>query len=234
MDRTAKLNKLPVPGLPKRLPKSLSSSNNKLVCRILYHDFVVLVKKMRSAIYRGYHYQGSNRQDKTFPFGTENVQINKSIHRRRVYFSSLLGDFLFGVKFQKMKKYAVMETGKQIVCHLSSNQALESIFSVSGLSATTFDKEDCQYVGCGKIKICDLNDQNERTCYIMSTTKNKWKLQRPTTGNKILTFSMDIPNYNNGWIFKESYTHGKTKFKVVHRSTVICNQLDQNMIQFGL
>ena len=29
---------------------------------------------------------------------------------------------------------------------------------------------------------------------------------------------MDIPNYNNGWIFKESYTHGKTKFKVVHRS----------------
>ena len=53
----------------------------------------------------------------------------------------------------------------------------------------------------------------------MSTTKNnKWKLQQPSTGNKIVSFTMDVPEYNNGWVFKQFYTRGKTKFKVVERS----------------
>ena len=80
----------------------------------------------------------------------------------------LLRTILFGNGFEKVQQFIVYETPAKIVLHIHSNQELNRLFTLAGLSAFSFFRDTLAYHGCPKIHL-DY-DGTEYIGYTMNET----------------------------------------------------------------
>ena len=111
-----------------------------------------------------YSIKGATSNPHAYMIGEEKVFIQKAIYRRYVPMSSLLMDYLFGIKYEKLKQFKVNETNSTITCHLSTNESIDKLFSIQGLSPVTFKRDGISYAACGFLRILTLMiwDQPQR------------------------------------------------------------------------
>lgn len=84
------------------------------------------------------HHANSNPY--SYMIGGKKVNIQKAI----IYcpyvwrmLSLLMGYYLFGIKFEKLKPFVITERTSTITCHLSTNQSIYQLFFIKGLFSVT-------------------------------------------------------------------------------------------------
>ena len=87
-----------------------------------------------------------------------------------IKFSKLLRTLLFGVNFEKVSDFVVLRTKAKLVLHIHSNQDLNRLFTVAGLSAFSFWNGQRAYHGAAKIHL-QYGRRNYRE-YVMNKTSS--------------------------------------------------------------
>ena len=213
--RAVKLNRIKVPGLILRVPRGFDLSLGYMK-RCLYRDMQSFTARMQNAMVMGYNRKGATSNPHAYMIGEEKVFIQKAIYRRYVPMSSLLMDYLFGIKYEKLKQFKVNETNSTITCHLSTNESIDKLFSIQGLSPVTFKRDGISYAACGFLRI-DLDDLGPTPAYIMRTTPSgKWVLK--CAQDTTITLHMDAPEYNEEGVlvFEAAYKYKQYSFSVVY------------------
>ena len=185
-----KLNRLRVPGLVTHLPPSFFSFTVRgatvgglgLLCmHSMFQEWTSMVALIQNSLVMGY--KGGELQRKSYCIGRERVQIAIQIHRQYIKMSLLLRTLLFGNSFEKVRQFIVYETPAKIVLHIHSNQELNRLFTLAGLSAFSFFRDTLAYHGCPKIHL-DY-DGTEYIGYTMNETVT------PTTTGRQLKIRME-------------------------------------------
>ena len=156
-----KLNRLRVPGLVTVLPPHFYSFTVRgtvapcglsLLCmHSMFEEWTAIVSFIRNSILMGY--RNGQPQNAEYYLGRERITIGMQIFRRYIKISKLLRTLLFGNNFEKVSDFVVLRTKAKLVLHIHSNQDLNRLFTVAGLSAFSFWKDQRAYHGAAKIHI---------------------------------------------------------------------------------
>ena len=244
----AKLNRLRVPGLVTHLPPSFFSFTVRgaavaglgLLCmHSMHQEWTSMCSLIQNSLVMGY--KNGEYQQKSYRIGREKVQIGMQIHRQYIKMSLLLCTILFGNNFEKVRRFIVYETPAKIVLHIHSNQELNRLFTLAGLSAFSFFRDTLSYHGCPKIHL-DY-DGGEYIGYTMNervlptTTKTQLKIRMedntivrmlaPTIFNdREWNFRAGTYQHNN-FVFSQTEYHpirivlGKSRDKICSMSYIM-------------
>ena len=156
-----KLNRLRVPGLVTVLPPHFYSFTVRgttapcglsLLCmHSMFEEWTAMVSFIRNSILMGY--RNGQYQNAEYYLGRERIKIGMQIFRRYIKISKLLRTLLFGNNFEKVSDFVVLRTKAKLVLHIHSNQDLNRLFTVAGLSAFSFWNNQRAYHGAAKIHI---------------------------------------------------------------------------------
>ena len=156
-----KLNRLRVPGLVTVLPPhfynftvrgTTAPCGLSLLCmHSMFEEWTAIVSFIRNSILMGYW--NGEPQNAEYYFGRERITIGMQIFRRYIKISKLLRTLLFGNNFEKVSDFVVYRSNAKLVLHIHSNQDLNRLFTVAGLSAFSFWNNQRAYHGAAKIHI---------------------------------------------------------------------------------
>ena len=133
----------------------------------MFEEWTAIVSSIRNSIFMGYW--NGQYQNVEYYLGRERIKIGMQIFRRYIKISKLLRTLLFGNNFEKVSDFVVHRTKAKLVLHIHSNQDLNRLFTVAGLSAFSFWRDQrVAYHGAAKIHI--RRGQANYHGYVMNKT----------------------------------------------------------------
>ena len=218
-----KLNRLRVPGLVTVLPPHFYSftvrgmtapacSLSLLCMHSMFEEWTAIVSFIRNSILMGY--RNGQHQNAEYYLGRERITIGMQIFQRYIKISKLLRTLLFGNNFEKVSDFVVLRTKAKLVLHIHSNQDLNRLFTVAGLSAFSFWNNQRAYHGVAKIHL-RYGGSNYRGYVMNKTTSLPSRLSIRCNDNSVV--KMPAPTVfdqtNLSWNFRDgTYTYQQQEF----------------------
>ena len=217
-----KLNRLRVPGLVTVLPPHFYSFTVRgtvapcglsLLCmHSMFEEWTAMVSFIRNSILMGY--RNGQYQNAEYYLGRERIKIGMQIFRRYIKISKLLRTLLFGNNFEKVSDFVVHRTKAKLVLHIHSNQDLNRLFTVAGLSAFSFWNNQRAYHGAAKIHI--RRGAAEIQGYVMNkTTSLPSQLSIRCNDNSVMKMPAPTEFHETDlkWNFRDgTYTYQQQEF----------------------
>ena len=175
------LNQRPIPGKLYSIPNAIGGQDASLVANCVLEALTVewqkLVRSMKCFITRR---PRAILSSKKYKFGSEVVLI-QSQSFRAIDFSLLLQLTLFGGKdYKNMRAHEVIKrTNRLTLLHIASQRRMDAIFTISGLSATTFHTTSTVMTCSGKVNIETAQKRN-LLGYILDERNHRWKVKLET------------------------------------------------------
>ena len=218
-----KLNRLRVPGLVTVLPPHFYSftvrgmtapacSLSLLCMHSMFEEWTAMVSFIRNSILMGY--RNGQYQNAEYYLGRERIKIGMQIFRRYIKISKLLRTLLFGNNFEKVSDFVVLRTKAKLVLHIHSNQDLNRLFTVAGLSAFSFWNGQRAYHG-GAAKKHLQYGSNYRGYVMNKTTSLPSRLSIRCNDNSVVKMPAPTEFHQTDlkWNFRDGpYTYQQQEF----------------------
>ena len=218
-----KLNRLRVPGLVTVLPPHFYSftvrgttapacSLSLLCMHSMFEEWTAIVSFIRNSILMGY--RNGEPQNAEYYFGRERITIGMQIFRRYIKISKLLRTLLFGNNFEKVSDFVVYRSNAKLVLHIHSNQDLNRLFTVAGLSAFSFWNNQRAYHGAAKIHL-RYGRRNYRGYVMNKTSSSPSQLSIRLNNNDVVKMPAPTEFHETDleWNFRDGpYTYQQREF----------------------
>ena len=218
-----KLNRLRVPGLVTVLPPHFYSftvrgttapacSLSLLCMHSMFEEWTAIVSFIRNSILMGY--RNGEPQNAEYYFGRERITIGMQIFRRYIKISKLLKTLLFGNNFEKVSDFVVYRSNAKLVLHIHSNQDLNRLFTVAGLSAFSFWNNQRAYHGAAKIHL-RYGRRNYRGYVMNKTSSSPSQLSIRLNNNDVVKMPAPTEFHETDleWNFRDGpYTYQQREF----------------------
>ena len=172
------LNQRPVPGKLYSIPSPIGGEDKDMfrdnVLESLTLEWRKIVRVLKTSITRRATAKLSSRK---YTFGSEVVSI-QSQSFRDIDFSLLLLLSIFGGKdYSTMRADEIIKkTTRVTLLHIASQRRMDDLFTLSGLSATTFYTPSTVMTCSGKVNILTVRERNILG-YIVDERNNMWKVK---------------------------------------------------------
>ena len=218
-----KLNRLRVPGLVTVLPPHFYSftvrgttapacSLSLLCMHSMFEEWTAIVSFIRNSILMGY--RNGEPQNAEYYFGRERITIGMQIFRRYIKISKLLKTLLFGNNFEKVSDFVVYRSNAKLVLHIHSNQDLNRLFTVAGLSAFSFWNNQRAYHGAAKIHL-QYGQANYHGYVMNKTSSSPSQLSIRCNDNSVVKMPAPTEFHETDlkWNFRDgTYTYQQQEF----------------------